>query len=234
MIFCRTNVDCDNLEKFLLAAGGGGKFKEKMETGKENPYSCCVLAGMRSMAERRQNLEAFKEGYIRFLICTDVAARGIDIANLPYMINMTLPDEPENYIHRIGRVGRADRMGLAISLVAAEDLKEKVWYHKCASRGKDCQRRQLVDQGGCTIWINESNYLRAIEDRLHMKVGCLSTKFDLPPELALLNVEYGEEVNNRSNEVNPHLELIAPTVKELAEMEMAAQNSYLLFRMKSS
>jgi ATP-dependent RNA helicase DDX1 len=58
------------------------------------------------------------------LICTDVAARGLDIKGLPYIINVTLPDDKSNYVHRIGRVGRADRMGLAISLVS--QVKEKV------------------------------------------------------------------------------------------------------------
>lgn len=52
-------------------------------------------------------MQAFKEGDIRFLICTDVAARGIDIAGLPYVVNMTLPDRSEDYIHRVGRVGVA-------------------------------------------------------------------------------------------------------------------------------
>lgn len=51
-------------------------------------------------------LQAFKDGDIRFLICTDVAARGIDVAGLPYVINMTLPDRSEDYIHRVGRVGK--------------------------------------------------------------------------------------------------------------------------------
>ena len=68
-----------------------------------------------------------QDGDVRFLVCTDVAARGLDIAGLPYCINLTLPDKPEDYIHRIGRVGRADTMGLAISLVATE--KEKVWFY---------------------------------------------------------------------------------------------------------
>ena len=62
--------------------------------------------------------QAFKDGDVRFLICTDVAARGIDIKGLPYCINLTLPDQDENYVHRIGRVGRAECMGLAISFVA--------------------------------------------------------------------------------------------------------------------
>lgn len=61
---------------------------------------------------------------MRFLICTDVAARGIDVQGIPFVINFTLPDDKANYIHRIGRVGRADRMGLAISLVST--VQEKV------------------------------------------------------------------------------------------------------------
>lgn len=60
---------------------------------------------------------------MRFLICTDVAARGIDIMGIPFVVNVTLPDDKQNYVHRIGRVGRAERMGLAISLVSK--VKEK-------------------------------------------------------------------------------------------------------------
>ena len=58
------------------------------------------------------------------MICTDVAARGLDIKGMPFIINVTLPDEESNYVHRIGRVGRAERMGLAISLVS--QVPEKV------------------------------------------------------------------------------------------------------------
>ena len=57
LVFCRTNYDCDNLEAFLVAAGGGKQGRPGAESGKENPYSCCVLAGARSMEERRRNLQ---------------------------------------------------------------------------------------------------------------------------------------------------------------------------------
>lgn len=189
LVFCRTNVDCDNLEKYLNTLGGSKGWGGKMETGKENPYSCVVLAGMRNMDERRQNLEAFKEADVRFLVCTDVAARGIDIAGLPYLIMMTLPDDIENYIHRVGRVGRAERVGLAISLVGQG--KEKVWYHKCPSKGKNCTphpgntkltipfgsdgklkskdpRNMIVDEGGCSIWYDEPDLIEKIEKRIQL------------------------------------------------------------------
>lgn len=71
------------------------------------------------------------------------------------VINITLPDEKSNYVHRIGRVGRAERMGLAISLVSS--VPEKVWYHGewCSSRGRNCWNTRLTDEGGCAIWYNE-------------------------------------------------------------------------------
>jgi hypothetical protein len=57
LVFCRTNFDCDNLEAFLVAASGGKRGRLGAESGKENAYSCCVLAGARSMDERRRNLQ---------------------------------------------------------------------------------------------------------------------------------------------------------------------------------
>lgn len=72
------------------------------------------------------NLQAFKDGHVRFLVCTDVAARGVDVKGLAYVVNMTLPDELENYIHRVGRVGRQGCQGVAVSIVACDNLTEKV------------------------------------------------------------------------------------------------------------
>jgi ATP-dependent RNA helicase DDX1 len=235
MIFCRTNIDCDNLESFLTAHGGGSKFRGRVESGKEHKYSCCVLAGMRSMNERRAALEAFKEGEVRFLICTDVAARGIDIKNLPYVINMTLPDEAENYIHRIGRVGRAERMGLAISIVAGTNtttgkgIREKVWYHKCKNRGAGCTNRKLASAGGCTIDYDEPSMLKAVEARLHMDDGIpeVSPEFELPKCIADLKTEYGElEQAPRGGQTNLHIDLLRPAVAELGVMEVSSQSLF--------
>lgn len=86
--------------------------------------------------------------------------RSISINSLNILIpaiNVTLPDEKSNYVHRIGRVGRADRMGLAISLVST--VPEKVWYHGqwCRSRGQNCWNTNLTDAKGCCMWYNEKN-----------------------------------------------------------------------------
>jgi ATP-dependent RNA helicase DDX1 len=193
MIFCRTNVDCFNLEKYMISISDGwGGFKGEKEKGKENKYSCCVLSGMRSNADRSEALQAFKDGLVRFLICTDVAARGIDVKGLPYVINFTLPDKAENYIHRIGRVGRAECMGLAISIVS--EVKEKVWYHaNCKSnnrgggKGSDCYNTALVENKGCAIWYDELGLLGEVESRLKETIETMEEgyKVSVPPPFDL-------------------------------------------------
>ncbi|CAM9108639.1 unnamed protein product [Choristocarpus tenellus] len=233
LIFCRTNLDCNLLEQFLVDVGGGQRFFGKSDTGKENKYSCCVLAGMRSMKERRINLQAFKDGDVRFLICTDVAARGIDIKGIPYVVNMTLPDAPQIYIHRVGRVGRQDCLGLAISLVAADGYKEKVWFHKkCRNRGQDCSNRALVSAGGCTLWYNEQSLLKSIEKHLGQTIQELGEGYTLPAGLGGGDTcNYGQSVASTVTGLHElhHLGLPQLAVQELAALELEAQNNYLIF-----
>jgi hypothetical protein len=181
----------------------------------------------------------------------------LDIKEMPYVVNMTLPDEAEQYIHRIGRVGRADRMGLAVSFVAT--CREKVWYHKCANRGKGCSNTKLADQGGCTIWYDEPTLLKAIKKRLHMEVipEMVATRgsgagegaaaaaggagaadggaasgyhFALPAGMAD-GVVYGEERSVR--EATPdHVAAIQQHVGALAALETRAQNAYLGLKLR--
>jgi ATP-dependent RNA helicase RhlE len=80
-----------------------------------------AIHGDKSQPERLQALEDFKSGKVRVLVATDVAARGLDIEDLPHVVNFELPGAPEDYVHRIGRTGRAGASGEAISLVCAEE-----------------------------------------------------------------------------------------------------------------
>ncbi|CAG0962535.1 ATP-dependent RNA helicase RhlE [Methylophilaceae bacterium] len=82
-----------------------------------------AIHGDKSQKERMEALEAFKQGKIAVLIATDVAARGLDIDQLPMVINYEIPSAPEDYVHRIGRTGRAGASGTAISLVSPEEEK---------------------------------------------------------------------------------------------------------------
>lgn len=81
----------------------------------------CVLHGDKSQRERQRALKEFQQGTSRILIATDVASRGIDISNVSHVINFDLPNEPESYVHRIGRTGRAGKCGVAYSFCDAEE-----------------------------------------------------------------------------------------------------------------
>jgi len=226
LIFARTRIDCDNIEKFLIEAGGSQwKFDGKVESGKENKYNCAVLHSGRSMQERRQNIEAFKEADIRFLICTDIAARGIDIKELPYVINMTLPEESEDYIHRVGRVGRADRIGMAISLVSKK--KEKVWYHKC-KRSDTCHDTRLLEAGGCAKWIDETNMIEQIEKRLG---GMKLAPLDAGHIQRAKSHSYGQLREDPLAKITQmHMPYLQSLAREVAMMQDESQVLYLKTR----
>ncbi len=87
-----------------------------------NKITAATIHGNKSQNARTKALAAFKEGQIRVLVATDIAARGIDIDQLPQVVNFDLPNVPEDYIHRIGRTGRAGSTGQAISLVSADEF----------------------------------------------------------------------------------------------------------------
>ncbi|XP_078450511.1 ATP-dependent RNA helicase DDX1 isoform X2 [Lampetra fluviatilis] len=219
IIFCRTKLDCDNLEQYMIKFGGG-------PDKKQHQYSCVCLHSDRKPNERKINLERFKKAEVRFMICTDVAARGIDITGIPFVINVTLPDEKQNYVHRIGRVGRAERMGLAISLVATE--KEKVWYHVCANRGRGCYNTRLKDEGGCTIWYNEQQLLADVEEHLGITVQQVEPDIKVPADEFDGKVVYGQKkAAGGSGGYKGHVDLLAPSVQELAALESEAQLSFL-------
>jgi ATP-dependent RNA helicase RhlE len=85
-----------------------------------------AIHGNRTQEERMEALNLFKSGQIRILIATDVAARGIDVTGITHVINYDTPLSPEEYIHRIGRTGRAEFEGAAITFVSDEEYKQWV------------------------------------------------------------------------------------------------------------
>ncbi|MGH8539332.1 MAG: helicase-related protein, partial [Stenotrophobium sp.] len=80
-----------------------------------------ALHGNKSQGARTRALADFKSGKVRVLVATDIAARGLDIDMLPHVVNFDLPNVPEDYVHRIGRTGRAGAVGEAVSLVAGDE-----------------------------------------------------------------------------------------------------------------
>lgn len=87
----------------------------------EDGLKSAAIHGNKSQAARSRALGDFKEGRVRVLVATDVASRGLDIDHLPYVVNFELPNVPEDYVHRIGRTGRAGKEGRAVSLVCRDE-----------------------------------------------------------------------------------------------------------------
>ena len=108
IVFSRTKVGVDEIVQKLIERG----------------YSAEGLHGDISQAQREKILGKFKRRNINILIATDVAARGIDVSNLTHVINYSLPQDSESYIHRIGRTGRAGHEGTAITFISPSEMRQ--------------------------------------------------------------------------------------------------------------
>jgi superfamily II DNA/RNA helicase len=105
IIFCNRKVDVDILAKSL----------------KKHGLNAEPIHGDLDQSHRMRTLDGFRDGTIRFLVASDVAARGLDIPNVSHVFNYDVPSHAEDYVHRIGRTGRAGRKGVAISLAVPAD-----------------------------------------------------------------------------------------------------------------
>ena len=103
---------------FTRTKRGANRLAEQL--GKDG-IRAAAIHGNKSQSQRVRALTAFKKGHSQVLVATDIAARGLDIESLPHVVNFELPNVPEDYVHRIGRTGRAGETGTAISLVAVEE-----------------------------------------------------------------------------------------------------------------
>ena len=93
-------------------------------TLQKHDINATAIHGNKSQGARTKALADFKKGSVKVLVATDIAARGLDINQLPHVVNFDLPSVPEDYVHRIGRTGRAGKTGEAISLVSADESKQ--------------------------------------------------------------------------------------------------------------
>ena len=106
LVFVRTTRGADKLARRLAASG----------------IKCAALHADRTQSERSAAVEGFKSGRYRALIATDIAARGIDIEGIGHVVNYEVPGSVDAYVHRVGRTGRAEAVGTALTLVAPEEL----------------------------------------------------------------------------------------------------------------
>jgi ATP-dependent RNA helicase RhlE len=110
--------DWDQVLVFTRTKHGANKLVKKLEVAK---ISAAPIHGNKSQTARTKALAGFKNGSVKILVATDIASRGLDIPLLPHVVNFELPNISEDYVHRIGRTGRAGASGLAVSLVCADE-----------------------------------------------------------------------------------------------------------------
>ena len=106
IVFCRMKIGADQVASRLIAGG----------------HKVAVLHSDRAQKEREDALAGFREGRYEVMVATDIAARGLDIAGVTHVINFDVPQHPEDYVHRIGRTGRAQKEGDAFTIFTAEDV----------------------------------------------------------------------------------------------------------------
>jgi len=125
LVFCRTKSDVDSVATHLIDRG----------------YDSEAIHGDISQTQRERTLDNFRRQRINILVATDVAARGIDVQNLSHVINYSIPPDPEMYVHRIGRTGRAGKEGTAITFITPSEYKRMMFIQRIA--GSDIKKSMI-------------------------------------------------------------------------------------------
>ncbi len=185
LIFCRTKVDVDRVANKLIERG----------------YYADAIHGDLSQYQRERVLGKFKSKKLNMLVATDVAARGIDIKDLTHVINYSLPQDPESYIHRIGRTGRAGKEGTAITFVTPEEYRKMLFIKKIAKanirKEKLPSAKQLIEIKKERI---KEDILSAIESKNYdtyrdFAQDILEDKDAVDVVSALLNLKFQDELS---------------------------------------
>ncbi|MGQ9724068.1 MAG: DEAD/DEAH box helicase [Tepidimonas sp.] len=129
-VFVNSKLGCARLARALARDG----------------FRVAALHGDKNQDERLKALEAFKQGQVDLLVCTDVAARGLDIKDVPVVFNVDIPFNAEDYVHRIGRTGRAGASGLAISFVSGRDARLLADIEKLIARKAEVEPLELEEE----------------------------------------------------------------------------------------
>ena len=183
LVFCRTKIDTSQLAQKLGDRG----------------YSADALHGDLSQQEREKILNKFRKQKINILAATDVAARGIDIMDLTHVINYTLPQDPESYVHRIGRTGRAGKQGTAVTFVTSSEYKRLTYIKNTSKsemkRGKLPEIKDVIKAKRTRVKAELESTIKAEEygDCLEMSEKLLE---EFPPEkilAALLKYAFKEK-----------------------------------------
>ncbi|MBN1150248.1 DEAD/DEAH box helicase [candidate division WOR-3 bacterium] len=186
LIFCRTKRDVDLLATRLLDRG----------------YDVEGLHGDISQAQREKILDKFKKKHINILVASDVAARGLDVFNISHVINFSLPQDPESYVHRIGRTGRAGRKGTAVTFVTPYEYR-KMFFIKKISKARITKAdipgvEEVIKMKFKRIQKELENAIRNYEDSDYSEWACdLVKKYGAEKTIgSLLKMTYFEKLDS--------------------------------------
>ncbi|MBL0912389.1 MAG: DEAD/DEAH box helicase [Bacteroidia bacterium] len=190
LIFCQTKVETDNVANKLIERG----------------YAAEALHGDISQHQRERILSRFKGRSINILVATDVAARGIDINNLTHVFNFGLPQDPESYVHRIGRTGRAGRKGTAVSFISPREFRRLALVKRVAKaeivKGKLPGVKEVIDAKVGHIKEEVSKLLVTEEVEYGKFSGIAAELLELgtPEEVlaAVLKISYEDDLDEKS------------------------------------
>ena len=145
LIFCRTKVEVDQLSSKLIDRG----------------YHADGIHGDHSQPHRERILEKIRSKKIRILVATDVAARGINVTDLSHVINYSLPQDPESYVHRIGRTGRAGKKGVAITFVSRSEYRKLTFITRIT---KTDIRKEKIPQISDVVETKKKRILKGLKE----------------------------------------------------------------------
>ncbi|MDP8262141.1 MAG: DEAD/DEAH box helicase [Candidatus Ancaeobacter aquaticus] len=185
LVFCRTKSDVDSVAAHLMDRG----------------YDVEAIHGDISQAQRERTLERFKKQRVNILVATDVAARGIDVNNLTHVINYSLPQDPESYVHRIGRTGRAGNEGTAITFITPSEYRQLMFIQRFVKTDiKKAKIPRVEDIIKAKKKKIHDDLAAILEDKIDVKYYDLAKKLlqgNNPTEMlaAILNYSFEEELN---------------------------------------
>ncbi len=204
IVFCNTRATVDNLTQQLTKLN----------------YNAAALHGDITQSQREKILQQFRDKYVKILVATDVAARGIDVNDLTHVINFSLPQSPESYVHRIGRTGRAGKQGISITFVIPSE-KGKL---KFVERINNCKIAKHEIPSPKEIIQNKEMHIKIIIDSIIKVNKGKSSKYTLMAEELLKNYDASEVVSavlkySFKNELN------TTTYKDISKPSRASSSS---------
>jgi ATP-dependent RNA helicase DeaD len=185
LIFCRTKMDVDSVVAHLVDRG----------------YDAEAIHGDISQSQRERTLNKFKNKRVNILVATDVAARGIDVYNLTHVINYALPHDPESYVHRIGRTGRAGKEGTAITFITPSEYKRLMFIQRFAKtdikKSQVPRVKEIIEAKKNKIYDDLAAILKEEIDPKYYNWAKKLVELNNPTEVlaALLNYSFEDELN---------------------------------------